>query len=51
MFAIQKKQLTNRPQVIINQTGEHLGHLKDLEISRYKRFIFVNCRFIWVSKH
>ena len=38
-YAIQK-QLMNQPQVITNQTdhiGEHLGHLKDLEISKYKR--------------
>jgi hypothetical protein len=56
-YAIQK-QLMNQPQVITNQTdhiGEHLGHLKDLEISKYKReskvwmsikfyyLIFVNC--------
>jgi hypothetical protein len=35
-----KNQLTNRPHVISNQTnhlGENLGHLKDLEISKYKR--------------
>jgi hypothetical protein len=31
-----EKQLTNRPQVITNQS-EHLGQLKDLEISKYKR--------------
>jgi hypothetical protein len=40
-----------------------LGHLKDLEISKYKReskgrmliksdrFIFVNCCLIWLSKY
>ena len=30
----------NRPRVITNQTdriGEHFGHLKDLEISKYKQ--------------
>jgi hypothetical protein len=43
--------------------GEHLGHLKDLEIFKYKReskghwpvnifrFIFVICFLIWLSKH
>ena len=52
MYSRKNKQLTNQPQVITNQTdhslGEHLGHLKylnindsfhlkDLEISKYKR--------------
>ena len=39
ILAIQK-QTTNRPQLkqIRQTTGEHLGHLKDLEISKYKRF-------------
>ena len=30
-----KTTITNRPQVIANQTCEHLGHLKDLELSKY----------------
>jgi hypothetical protein len=55
-------QLTNRPQVITNQS-EHLGQLKDLEISKYKReskalmpikfccLFFVNCGlFSWVHE-
>jgi RNase P subunit RPR2 len=61
IFAIQKKQhIINRPQVITSQTN--LGHLKDLEISKFKRkskigmpiniyrFICVNCCRIWLSK-
>ena len=43
--------------------GEHLGHMKDLEISKYKQeskvcmtikkivFMFVNCCLVWLSKH
>ena len=50
---------SDRPYYI----GEHLGHLKDLEISKYKResngrmsmksyrFIFVICYIIWLSKY
>jgi RNase P subunit RPR2 len=60
IFAILKKQhIIKRPQVITSQTN--LGHLKDLEISKFKRkskirmpiniyrFICVNC-CIWLSK-
>jgi hypothetical protein len=39
ILAIQKT--TNEPTAtyqIGQTTGEHLGHLKDLEISKYKRF-------------
>jgi hypothetical protein len=62
---------SDRPQVKIWDTWKTLKylniyssfHLKDLEISKYKRdskgrwpiqichFIFVNCCFIWLSKH
>ena len=30
-----KTTIPNRPPVIANQTCEHLGHLKDLELSKY----------------
>jgi hypothetical protein len=60
IFSQNKKQETTPPEVISNQTENryHLGHLKDLEMSKYKLeskgrtvvkfngFIFVNCSLI-----